>query len=270
MYEPGKVLKCGGRTDPSGGEYLSATIDLDLLNQDPPQTPQWNFTIPGNLSLPRLNHHAVILADGSVLIVGGQVPPYTNTPDDILRALYHAELWRPWDTTPPYWRQMATMVKPRIHHSIALLLADAMVISMSGDAEPDGPSGNTAEIYSPPYLFAPDGTPAPRPEIGFAPTSVHYGDTFTITLAKDTPVPASQISRVTLVRLGSGTHGFDMDQRFVLLANPPAYSGDVLTVVAPANGSIAPPGNYMLFIISDTGVPSVAWDIWVGPDSVPW
>jgi hypothetical protein len=31
-----------------------------------------------------------------------------------------------------------------------------------------------------------------------------------------------------------------------------------LSVVAPANANLAPPGNYMLFIVDTHGVPSVA------------
>ncbi|MBV8378159.1 MAG: DUF1929 domain-containing protein, partial [Verrucomicrobia bacterium] len=31
-----------------------------------------------------------------------------------------------------------------------------------------------------------------------------------------------------------------------------------LTVTAPANADLAPPGNYLLFILNSNGVPSVA------------
>ena len=64
------------------------------------------------------------------------------------------------------------------------------------------------------------------------------------------------IASVALIRPGTPTHAFDMDQRFVGLSFT-AGSG-VLNVTAPPNGNIAPPGYYMLFVLNSAGVPSVA------------
>ena len=58
------------------------------------------------------------------------------------------------------------------------------------------------------------------------------------------------------MRPGSSTHAFDMDQRLVGM-NFTAGSG-TLTVTAPPNAKIAPPGYYMLFLLNGAGVPSVA------------
>jgi hypothetical protein len=38
-----------------------------------------------------------------------------------------------------------------------------------------------------------------------------------------------------------------------------------LSITAPANGNAAPPGYYMLFIVNNAGVPSVAPIVQVGP-----
>jgi hypothetical protein len=105
------------------------------------------------------------------------------------------------------------------------------------------------EIYRPAYLFNPDGTPATRPSITSAPASVSYGESFNLT----TP---DNIVSVVLVRNGTVTHAFGMDQREVGLSFT-AGSGS-LTVTAPPNGNIAPPGYYMLFLLNQSGVPSVA------------
>jgi hypothetical protein len=59
-----------------------------------------------------------------------------------------------------------------------------------------------------------------------------------------------------LVRPGTPTHAFDMEQRLVGLAFT-AGTG-VLNVTSPPNGNIAPPGYYMLFVLNTAGVPSVA------------
>ncbi len=67
---------------------------------------------------------------------------------------------------------------------------------------------------------------------------------------------APAIGAVTLVRAGSVTHAFNQDQRLVPLAFVPTTGG--LTVQAPANANLAPPGYYLLFILDTNGVPSVA------------
>ena len=108
------------------------------------------------------------------------------------------------------------------------------------------------EIYSPAYLFNGDGTAALRPSItGVTAETVSYGSPFVV----QTP-DAADIASVVLVRPGTPTHAFDMDQRLVGLSFT-AGSG-VLNVTAPPNGNIAPPGYYMLFVLNGAGVPSVA------------
>jgi galactose oxidase len=70
---------------------------------------------------------------------------------------------------------------------------------------------------------------------------------------------AVRIGSVSLVRFGSVTHAIDMGQRFVPLGfTIGSGSATSLSVTAPANANIAPPGNYMLFILDAQGVPSVA------------
>ena len=47
-----------------------------------------------------------------------------------------------------------------------------------------------------------------------------------------------------------------MSQRFLPLAF--AAGGTSLTVTAPADANLAPPGYYLLFLVDTSGVPSVA------------
>jgi hypothetical protein len=110
-----------------------------------------------------------------------------------------------------------------------------------------------AEIYSPPYLFKNDGSGnlAPRPTIDAGPNAINYGQSFTLSTSQ-----ASGIQKVAMARLGSVTHSVNMEQRYVPLSFTPGASS--LSVTAPANANIAPPGYYMLFIIDSNGVPSVA------------
>lgn len=53
------------------------------------------------------------------------------------------------------------------------------------------------------------------------------------------------------------THHTDAGQRYIKLPISGHAAGHV-TVTAPASGTIAPPGFYMLFIVDNNGIPSPA------------
>ena len=87
---------------------------------------------------------------------------------------------------------------------------------------------------------------------------MQYGAQYTI----ETSVSGFEIASVVLVRPGATTHSFNTDQRMVALVYTPTAVG--ITLTAPPNGNIAPPGYYMLFIVDTAGVPSVAAFVKVG------
>ena len=140
------------------------------------------------------------------------------------------------------WRRPATTTRPPCSCPTAACSWPAAATTTAAA----GPGQFSAQFYSPPYLF--NGS---RPTITNAPAATTYGSTFTVT----TPDAAS-IRSVNLVSLGADTHQSDMDQHFVPLSFT-AGAGS-LTVQAPAAAALAPPGTYMLFIVDDKGVPSVA------------
>ncbi len=97
-----------------------------------------------------------------------------------------------------------------------------------------------------------------------------YGSNFSVILSGASEVPLAEIDKVSFVRLGSVTHGFNMDQRYVPLefqVDPAQLS--TLIVEAPADANLAPPGYYMLFLISDDGAPSVAKYVQLIPPPAP-
>ena len=238
MYDVGKILVVGGGSPTASAEMI------DLLGAR-----QW--TPAGAMSVPRRQINATLLADGTVLVTGGtNAGGFNSAPTS--SSVLAAELWNP--ASPSEWKKLASMSHYRLYHTTALLLADGRVLVVgSGEPAATGLTDDlTAEIFSPPYLFnAADGTPATRPVISSAPAKLTYGATFTVGTAS-----AAQIRKVMLVRLSAVTHAFDMNQRGVGLSFS-AGSGS-LTVTAPLNTRLAPPGHYMMFIVNSSGVPSVA------------
>jgi hypothetical protein len=179
-----------------------------------------------------------VLPDGKVLSTGGQT---TTDGVDETTGVLPAEMWDPDTNT---WKTMASSHRPRLYHSSALLLPDGRVLLAGGGAYGLATNEKSGELYSPPYLFK-----GPRPTVTAAPDAVHYNQSFTV----DTP-DAAKIQKVALVHMGTVTHNFDMDQRFMNLSFT-AGSGS-LTITGPQNANVAPPGWYMVFLLDDKGVPS--------------
>ena len=238
LYDIGKVLVAGG------GPSTKTSLVIDINGA----TPQVSATAP--MAFGRRQHNLTVLADGTVLASGGNSSGASLV--DLNAGVYPAELW---DPATGQWRTLAAMQVTRQYHSSALLLPDGRVLSsgggICGTCDQVGYLAKNAEIFSPPYLFQADGTPAPRPSIDAAPTQTSYAAPMVIT----TGAPTS-IRKVALVRLGAVTHSNNMEQRYVPLSF--AAGATTITATAPANANVAPPGFYMLFIIDAGGVPSVA------------
>jgi hypothetical protein len=228
LYDEGRILYVGGG-------HTTNTAEIIDLRQS---SPVWKWT--GSMAHPRRHHNAVILPTGEVLVVGGLSGTLFN---DLSTAVHPAEIWSP---ATGAWTTLASNTINRGYHTTAILLPDGRVL-LSGSGDGAGaPSERNAEIFAPPYLFA--GT---RPAIGTVPSTVNYGIAFRVN-SPDAPA----IAKVSLIRLGSTTHAFDMNQRFQKLSFTSDASG--LNVTAPSSRSRTPPGHYMLFIVNTSGVPSVA------------
>jgi galactose oxidase len=232
LYDDGKVLIAGGGNPPTN---TAEVIDLNAT------TPAWRSVAP--MTNRRRQMNATLLPDGTVLVTGGSS---ATGFDNAAGAVFAAELWDPVAET---WTTVASFTKYRGYHSFALLLPDGRVLSGGGDGNRD------AEVYQPGYLFK-----GGRPVIASAPSTITYGRSFFV----ETP-NAAQVRRVSLVRLSSVTHSFNMEQRINRLAFSAAAGG--LDVAGPTNANLSPPGYYMLFILDGSGVPSVAKIIRVDPTS---
>ena len=239
MFKPGVILTAGKSVDPDDivVPSVATTYVLDM-NQ---ASPAWRTV--ASMRFARTYLTLTVLPDGSVVATGGGP---TTAPLDTANAIRPAELW---DPTTETWTTMASMNAPRLYHSEALLMPDGRVVVMGGGRFDDNhvPQDQyNGEFFSPPYLFK-----GPRPIIGSAPTTIAFGSVFNI----GTP-DAARIAKVSLIRFGSTTHAINMSQRFVPLSFT-AGAGS-LSVTAPANSKVATPGNYMLFLVDTSGVPSIA------------
>jgi len=216
-----------------------ATNTTEIIDLGAP-TPTWQYGPP--MSASRIEMNAVLLPNGKVLALGGSL-----NDEQTSSASFNADLYDPVTNT---FSPAGVYAYPRLYHSLAVLLPDATVWSAGGNPS-RGHYVPQQEIYKPAYLFNPDGSAATRPAITSAPNSISYNNSFTV----QTP-DAATISQVVLVRNGNVTHAFGMDQRLVELSF--TVGNGSLTVTAPPNGNIAPPGYYMLFLLNNSGVPSVA------------
>lgn len=283
QYDAGKIVNIGGVSAPQA----SATVETINLDHPNPTTVTWQ---PGpSLNFGRNNHTSTLLPDGKVLVTGGSTcPGFSNLNCGPSGPANTAEMWTPGGG----WQTLAAHQIPRVYHSIAILLPDGRVMVGGGGlpAHPGespapgvicGPgelrpvcrnySHNDVEIFSPPYLFQPNGQAAVRPTIRYAPKEITFGQTFNINVGS---VRAQDVTDVVLVKLGAVTHGYNQDQRRVkLTVNSRSDDGLTLNVSAPVDGNACPPGHYMLFLMKQNGqnqfTPSVAKIIRVSKATTP-
>jgi hypothetical protein len=229
-----QVMVVGGGEDPESASTFQM-INLSTL------VPKWGppVTLPDGLA--RVNVNLVALPNGTVFVSGGR--PLAGTPAN------GGTCWI-YDPVAMTWQECDAVANRRGYHSVAMLLPDGRIVTAGNQC----PADTTYEVFSPPYLFASDGTLAPRPEITSLPAQVHHGHEFTI----QTPSP-STIGKVVLVRPMAVTHQTDSEQRVIQLAFLTTGPTE-LTATAP-NGwhphALAPRGWYMVFLVDQQGVPSV-------------
>jgi hypothetical protein len=256
---------CGER--PSGFECDEATVEtIDF--QDP--SPTWTPGQPLVQATSQLQ--ATALPDGTVLLIGGVMG--RGTPPAGWRNSFHYQMFDPSDGST---RPLVQTRLPTHDHATILLLPDGSVIRMGGNrtdlvyytgAEQSPPcnpgaqcssqatrdiSVPVAQVYKPPYFFKGD-----RPQIRKAPDEIDYGERFEIRVSRT----ARRIKSVAMIRQDPKTHNH-MWNRYVELWFKKERRGE-LTVQGPRVPGAAPPGDYLLFVVDEEGVPSVGSLLRVG------
>lgn len=248
MYDAvaGKILTVGGSPD---YQNSNATANAHIITiGTPPATP--TVQTIGSMAYARAFANGVVLPDGTVLVVGGQV---SAVPFSDATSQYVPELFNPVTST---FTQVAPISIPRNYHSVAILLFDGTVGSGGG-----GLCGTCAtnhfdmQIWNPPYLYTSSGALAPRPVINsISVASVAVGKTFSIT----TNVPCNTFS---MIRMSSTTHTVNTDQRRIALT-PTTTAGTTYTFTVPADPGVALPGHWMVWAMAG-GVPGVSQQLQV-------
>ncbi len=269
MYRPGKVMKCGSRDTDAGetgeGDAIRTTKVIDLNVGSP------SWTASTDMPTARVNFNLVILPDGKVMAFGGMKT--FNNQKNVNPAL-SPELWDPYGASGGVWMTDQTLTPSanyRGYHSTSLLLPDGRILCAGGNytlaEDPNVQSAyldhqRQADIYTPYYLLKMSGStaiPAVRPVPQLVPRRMAYGSRFNIQVTTGT---SYSNLRVSLIRPGTVTHGFDQSQRFdslgCTLVNALGGGQYRYTVVAPIDSTEAPPGEYMMFVLNSDGTPSIA------------
>jgi hypothetical protein len=274
------------------GRLQPYIINLGRRNDPWPPNSQWQRTAPRDTSNPILfmpsphrpqqipepepgpgrdpirytNHpgmrqqcFSILMPDATVLVVGGS----TTNPSDWSGYYFDGVLLPEiYDPSQGRWKTLGTAaIVPRVYHGVALLLPDGRVWTAGSNPWGDGqPSDyeHRIEIFEPWYFDQ------PRPSITRLPEFVKHGQSFELV----TP-HANIIRRVALIHAGSVTHGFNFDQRYIGLEFN-LVAPDRLSIKAPPDAWVAPPGYYLVFISNEAGIPSEGRFIRISFAWVPW
>ena len=252
MYRPGQLLITGGRdmnlTPPATNEAM--VIDLNAA------VPVAQRVAPMNYA--RVFHHTLTLPNGEVLAVGGNTSAFKFTDDG---SILTPEIWNP---AANQWRLVAPMSVARPYHSTAALMQDGRVLIIGGGlCGPCGANHPDGQIYSPPYLFNVNGSPAARPSLrsSSVPSQIRVGAKFTVRGSQG-------VAAFTMIRLQATTHGMQTDHRFLpLTVTGVDRSGDKTEygLSTNSNPNVFVPGDYWLFAVNSNGTPSTGAVIRVTP-----
>jgi len=226
--EKGKILVCGG--SPQAADPATNTAEIVT----PSGTVGLSRRSVQSMQNARKHVGPVLLPTGQIAIFGGNLQ--TNK-----SPVLNPEMFNPVTET---WTVWPAAKVPRMYHQVALLLHDGRVWT-AGTTPTQIDKEVRVEVFNPWY------TSETRPTISGDPTGGAYGGTITI------PTPnAADIAKVSLVKVSATTHHYNSDQRLIWLQIQSTTSSSI-TVKAPINNKLAPPGYYLVHVLNSAGVPSV-------------
>lgn len=253
------IIVCGGGayqditspTDPSCGRIsplsTSAAWELDSM-------PEGRGMVEGTL-----------LPDGTVIFLNGGnrgAQGFGLMSDPTLEAL----LYNPDAALGQRFETLAASTVPRLYHSVATLLLDGTLMVAGSNPvqmpilEPDAENPYVTEfrveVFTPPYLSGDNANRRPT-NVALSSTAL-VADSSTFSAQFSVPTGAEAV-KVVLYHGGFVTHSVHMGHRMLVLDTAGWVAGQAdqtLTITMPPNGSVAPPGPYVVFVVVD-GVPAV-------------
>jgi hypothetical protein len=236
--EKGSILIVGG--SPTSSDPATRACQVLDFNAGNP-----SIRTVGSLAYARKYLAPVILPDGKVVVFGGAAQGNSNP-------RYIPEMFNP---STGSWTSLSAASVPRVYHQVALLLPDGRVWTAGST-----PTRSRWELRT--EFFRPSYFSATRPSISGTPSVGSYGGSITIPTSNP-----SSISRASLVKLPDTTHHYDSNMRLLWLTVTSRTSSSV-TVRAPLNANLAPPGYYYIHVINSSGIPSIASIIRIPGSSV--
>jgi len=246
-----KILIAGGSKDLSPDNTSETTNTAEVFTFRPSNLSEsgWDNVKPTNKK--RFLSDSVILPDRTVLVTNGAA---IGISDDNKETVKEIELYNPENGN---WSIIDSLDRDRLYHSSALLLPDGRVVAggSTGHKWSTDPEHyeKEIEIIVPPYL---KGDPQ-RPKITHSPPEIAYDRDFELKI--NTP----DIAKVVLIKNSSTTHNNNMDQRCLVLQIL-EQANYTVKLSGPKDGTYAPPGYYMLFILDKENIPSIAKVVMVG------
>ncbi|MFL9677832.1 galactose oxidase-like domain-containing protein [Streptomyces sp. KL110A] len=239
-----KVMVLGGGGVGESAKSTARTAIVDVGSENP--------TFKDGPALPQGTRYlsSVLLPDDTVFTTGGSRDYRGRSGSDILKAQFY-------DPATNAFAEAADPTVGRNYHSEALLLPDGRVATFGSDPLFDdkdntklGTFEQRIEVFTPPYLHR---AGADRPALGEGPQELDRNGRATFR-TKD----VGRIVKARLMRPSAVTHTTDVEQRSVELGLTKGRDGLTVTVDAPEDRTLVPPGWYMLFVTDEAGIPSEA------------
>ncbi|KAJ6191442.1 CAZyme family AA5 [Penicillium mononematosum] len=250
----GKILTLGGSPnyDKSWATNAAHIITIGEPGEEPKVEPAGG----GTMHRERVFHTTVVLPDGKVAIFGGQQYGVAFNEETVQ---FVPEIYDPVSNTFTELQQNNVV---RVYHTVSILLPDGRVLNAGG-----GLCGNCTanhydgQVFTPPYLLTESGEPRPRPEIlsGLEDYAM-VGSTLRFQTS-------DEIESASLIRLGTNTHTVNTDQRRIPLdLRVISFAKNIYKTTLPKDSGILIPGYWMLFVMDEAGVPSIAKIMMIGLD----
>ena len=239
MIAKDKILMIGGQQKGEGYSASNGAIVIDISDSFNPK-----IIKKESMSYPRAFADATILPTGDVFVNGGTAV-YRGAYDDTYFSNFTPEIYKSNDDI---WKKMSKTNFRRNYHSTSLLLPDGRIFVAGGDAW-------NAQFFYPPYLFARDSKGkmifAKRPKIEKL-EKIISNRSKQIMLVDN----SDEIEKISLISTGSTTHAQASELKYLSLKFK-IINKNKIEFEIPENKNNVTDGTYLVFIVSNSGVPSI-------------